>query len=510
MRILLGLVLCFSVGLSYGATVPLRKLTNSEQGRRLASDLKAVEIYRDGLETTTSFAVGRTNLFTKTKLSDGTLPVRNDKESLWQAWKSYLDYYMALDAIERYHHDALLLSGKQRQQSFAIGYAAFLAKYRFGLELIDAAKTNPLLDTILNDAVPELGLPAGTYGKMKFRLLNVAIATEFAAKEVLYKTMKDGAPENLAKTIDTDSSFIWRMGRGQGEVLTAKNALKVLQKTGNTAWLPVQTGVAEWMGDTKVYRKDRSLISSSQLEDLVPRLQPGDVFLIRHEWYLSNIGLPGFWPHAALYIGTAEERRQFFDDPEVIAWAKEQKAENFEALLKASSPVAYQRSLELDEKKHAPRVLEAISEGVSFTAIQHAGDADSMVVLRPKVSKKEKAVALLRAFHYAGRPYDFNFDFATDAELVCSELVYKSYEPDQTMHGLRLPLVTMLGRLLLPPNEIVRQFDSQYGTSDAQFDFVTFLDGYEREGKAKEATVDEFRQSWRRPKWHVLVQEARK
>ena len=112
----------------------------------------------------------------------------------------------------------------------------------------------------------------------------------------------------------------------------------------------------------------------------------------------------------------------------------------------------------------------------------------------------------MRAFHYAGRPYDFNFDFATDSELVCTELVYKSYEPATGMRGLNLPLEEMLGRKLLPANLIAKQFDEQYGTPAAQFEFIAFLDGNERAGKAGESDLKEFRQSWRRPKWNILVQ----
>jgi len=36
---------------------------------------------------------------------------------------------------------------------------------------------------------------------------------------------------------------------------------------------------------------------------------------------------------------------------------------------------------------------------------------------------------------------------------------------------------------------------------------VTFLDGFERGRKAVEADLEQFRQSWRRPKWHVLTQK---
>jgi hypothetical protein len=66
---------------------------------------------------------------------------------------------------------------------------------------------------------------------------------------------------------------------------------------------------------------------------------------------------------------------------------------------------------------------------------------------------------VLRAFHYSGRPYDFQFDFVTDAEIVCSELVFKAYEPSDGFPGLRLPFSEMMGRKLMPPNEMARIFD---------------------------------------------------
>jgi hypothetical protein len=153
------------------------------------------------------------------------------------------------------------------------------------------------------------------------------------------------------------------------------------------------------------------------------------------------------------------------------------------------------------------RIIEAISEGVSLTTLEHSADCDSIAVLRPRLSKPEKAQAIVRAFHYTGRPYDFNFDFATDAELVCTELVYKSYEPANGFTGLKFPLTEMLGRKLLPANEMARQFDSQQGTAEQQFDLVIFLDGQERKRNAVEGTLTDFRSSWQRPKWHVITQK---
>jgi hypothetical protein len=116
-------------------------------------------------------------------------------------------------------------------------------------------------------------------------------------------------------------------------------------------------------------------------------------------------------------------------------------------------------------------------------------------------------MALGRAFGYAGRPYDFNFDFRTDTALVCSELVYKAYQPDPGRPGLTWPLAEVLGRPVLAPNAIVAAFDATYGTPAQQLDLVRFLDGDEAAGQAVEATLAAFRQSWRRPKWRVSAWE---
>lgn len=488
---------------------PLHQMSRARQSERIAADMRLVAVYRLGLSNTLAFIGRQTNLFPGVKSSEPRLPRREEKEVLWQAWRSYLDYLLALDALDAHHEGWWRLSGVRRETSFAVGHAAFLAKYRFGLEFAMLAERNPFLDTVLNEPVPEHGIEEDLYARLKLRFLNVITATDFGAQVILFRAMRDGAPDSLRAAMANDAGALLRHGRGTGELLTVKNALKVVRSAGDAAWFPVQAGVSEWMGDTKVLRKDRSLITSAQVDELRLKLQPGDVMLTRREWYLSNVGLPGFWPHAALYVGTATERRHFFADADVVAWVKARGivGGDFERLIAVRSTAAYSRSLKPDEQGHLPRVIEAMSEGVTFTTLEHSADADSLVVLRPMLPKLEKAVAILRAFHYAGRPYDFNFDFATDAELVCTELVFKAYEPARGVRGLNLPLEEMLGRQLLPANRIARQFDEQHGTTNAQFQFVAFLDGHERAGRAVEASEAEFRASWRRPKWHVVVKK---
>jgi len=509
-RILILMAASLSL-LSAEPVKPLRHLKPEERAERLAGDARNIQLHRDGLRAVIQYLDSREDLFPRVPVKNPRLLLREEKEAVWNAWQRLLDYLLALESLEQYHAQFARLKGAEKEDSFLISYAALLARYRGALEFIERADRNPELHKVLNDPVPELGLPGGTYASLKLKHLNIAIATQFTASEALLKTFNGNRQPGLRQAISSDADYIWRAGMGKGEILTAKNALKMIQDGGQTAWLPVQTGVSEWMGHTKVYRPKDCLITPAQIQKIQTSLEPGDVLLERREWYLSNIGLPGFWSHAALYIGTPGERLAFFGDEQTRNWVKQQgeASGSLERLLISTCPPAGLRQFtnQLPSASEPIRIIEAIGEGVSFKSLEHSAACDSLVVLRPRLSRREKALALFRAFHYAGRPYDFNFDFSTDAELVCTELVYKSYEPSSGCVGLKFPLVEMLGRKVTPANELARQFDVQFGTAEQQFDMVVFLDGREKQKTAVASPVDEFRQTWKRPKWHVFVQE---
>ena len=489
----------------------LARLDTPALSARQQIDLRSVQIYRDGLQRTLAYMQTRPDLFPSQRIEKRIMPDARKTEVL-NLWKSLLDYQLALEALERYHNDFYQLRAKvQRERSLLLTYAAHLARYRFAMDFIERSENDPELSKILNEPVADLGLAKGSYDRFKLHFLNAGVATQFAALSVLYKGSGHQAQADLAYKLEADRSRIWEFGRGKGSAMTVVNAFSALRGATLSAVFPAQAGISEWMGDNKVLRQNLALISAAQITAMIPKLLPGDVMLQRREWYISNVGLPGFWSHAALYIGSAQERRAYFDDPEVRTWVKQQGIVDgdFEKLLMQRHPSAYATSLAMQEHEHTPRVLEAISEGVSFTTLEHSAAADSLVALRPRLSKREQAFALLRAFGYAGRPYDFDFDFQTDASLVCTELVYKAYEPAQEFKGLRMQPQEIVGRLAIPANDIARDFDREYQTPQQQWDMVLFLDGQERKKRAVEANVDTFRASWQRPKWHILLQSAK-
>jgi hypothetical protein len=475
---------------------------------QLSNDQQVVKIQRKGLADTLRYMRLNTHLFPLTKGSKDRLVSRQQRQQILTTWVSFLDRLMILDAISQSYEDFKKHQDKRiGRMAFRTAYSAFLARYRHVLDFLEITERNPQFHTILNEPIPELGLEQGTYADVKYHYLHVAIATEFTRLALNYRIFGKQPGFSLNQGIDEDQAKIWEYGRGKGITQTIKNGLQIVKDTSFKALFPLQKGVSEWMGDVRVRRQHQSLITIEQIRSLQHRLEPGDVLLERREWYLSNIGLPGFWPHAALFIGTPEQRLRYFQDPDIEAWLSQQgiSSGEFETLLKQRYPEAYATSLEAQEDNHQARVIEAISEGVVFTSLEHSADADSLAVLRPKLTKLDKAKAILQAFHYSGRPYDFNFDFLTDSELVCTELVYKAYEANGDKAGIRLPVVEILGRLATPANAIVKQFDSHYDSPQQQFDLIVFLDGNEKDRVAIESDLATFRQSWKRPKWHILT-----
>src|SRR5204863_4026558 len=95
--------------------------------------------------------------------SEAGIPARDARVAAWDAWKRFLDYQIALQELGRTNHDWWREQGTARSEKFALARAASLARYRAGLELIDGVEKDDTLRRMLDDAVPELGLPEGTY-----------------------------------------------------------------------------------------------------------------------------------------------------------------------------------------------------------------------------------------------------------------------------------------------------------------------------------------------------------
>lgn len=218
----------------------------------------------------------------------------------------------------------------------------------------------------------------------------------------------------------------------------------------DTVKLPIYglvKAVAEFLGDTRTRHPDPAL-SPAQLAELEGQLRPGDVILVRQDLYLSNAFLPGFWPHALIYLGPSKD------------WASLKLADGTELRADPAVRAALPRYEAAIDGRPA-RVIEAISEGVVFNSLEHAVQKDYVAVFRPELPEAAIAAAIRRAILFLDRPYDFDFDFASDDRIVCTELVYRAYDEELAFSATTkvpaLPgVVEVMGRYAMPANELAR------------------------------------------------------
>jgi hypothetical protein len=183
-------------------------LKGEDLAARIASDRKSVEIYRQGMQSVVEFMRSRPDLFPPAKLATLRTLNREASDEIWGAWKRFADYSVAVSSTRKFHGTALLLKDKRlKEDSFAVTYAAFLAHYRFAMEFIRMADNDEGLDVLLNDSVPELGLPKGSYAKLKLSVLNAARATEFGALNVTAAALP-GRSDDAAKAAEEDKAAI--------------------------------------------------------------------------------------------------------------------------------------------------------------------------------------------------------------------------------------------------------------------------------------------------------------
>jgi hypothetical protein len=432
-----------------------------------------------------------------------------ERARLREAWFQVFEPILATDEIKsRYggwYGLDYLKHARLHARGFALSFSALCAQVDAGLRLLVAIDEKPLLPVLFDEAMPQLGLPSRTFSGLREQLgrardlLLVPLGNEWYERWIAAHLTLDKELTPLLELLEPlRRSALSRVLTPTSEGV--ENKLDVMRSVLFQRWFPLQKNLAEWAGDTRVTKPDRRLISDAQLAELKRKLEPGDIILERRNWYLSNIGLPGFWPHAALFVGSQAQILEALNDAPDVKTALGDLNDRFtEKYPKAWASLAGQ-----DHQGRAHCVIEAVSEGVSSTSLEHSCAADYVAVLRPRATPLVKARAIERALAFWGRPYDFNFDFATDDQVVCSELVVKAYESGSEAPGLSVPYVELVGRRAVPPTELARHFRDHLGKPGQQFDFVYFLEGREAERHAVVADAAAFAKTCERPKWDIV------
>ena len=167
----------------------------------------------------------------------------------------------------------------------------------------------------------------------------------------------------------------------------------------------------------------------------------------------NNLFIPGYFGHVAIWLGTEVELR------ELGIWERLPEIE-----ARAREYLSYKGPSFKDSIRQGRYIIEALRPGVQMNTFDHFLDINDMAVFRPKnLTLEERVFTLEKAFMQAGKKYDFSFDVETDKTIVCSELVYVTFEK------FPWPTESSMGRYTINPDHV-----AELGMNENYFDIVMF------------------------------------
>ena len=364
-------------------------------------------------------------------------PAENEILAYWFA--RYLSIRQGLwdlinDCLASGDRHAHGLSDKEVWSHFVVGYSAACLLIRNDQQfLFDTAK-HSVLQRKFNEAFPEYRIPRKQYTtifsafvdggdalriydaihdakknrKMIEHLCDDPEVGELAKQLPEFETWLNPSKRTYLQRLMTYFSHKWRR---KGVVVLNNMLSRAVENVGRAA--------------SEIQLPLDKRVSIALREQMVEVLEPGDVLITRHDTAFTNLFLPGFWPHAALYVGTVEQRES----------------------------IGVQVSAETESKwcDHLC-VLEALKDGVRFRPITETLAVDNFLVLRPNLSVQDIKLGIERVVRHEGKLYNFDFDFFSSDRLVCSEVVYRAFDG---LGDLAFPLTERAGRHTLSPEDMV-------------------------------------------------------
>ena len=202
---------------------------------------------------------------------------------------------------------------------------------------------------------------------------------------------------------------------------TIQDSLNALNRT-------AVNGISELFGNTVglVEQRKGKLYQDKTAEQLIlSKLQPGDILLEKTPFRLTDKMIPGYWGHAAIWLGNQQELI------ELGLW---------------NTPIIqdYQQQIQNQQL-----LVEALRDGTKMNTLNHFLNIDDLVILRQKnITRQDKKQIIELTLRQIGKPYDFNYDVETTDKIVCSQLVYLAYT------HIEWPTDNIAGRYTISPDNI--------------------------------------------------------
>ncbi len=366
----------------------------------------------------------------------------SEDEKIREVYARYLHartaLYLSLEDLRKHLPRWHRATNPEAIQAFVLGWTAGCILMRAARYLVTEFYPAPALRKLLNEAEPRYGIPEGsldqiyrtaTHSRVLMRFLHAARFAERHAGQI--EALRN-LPEyvDILKLLDHEQAFIERQTRKHARTLLENRWNRLCGKPGLT-YRRIMWEIFETSGRAVAEMRNpfhRKRVTWKVRHQVAEVLQPGDILITRHDDALSNLFLPGFWPHSALLIGHTEQREALG-----IQVTTRQRL--------ASRP------------PHC--ILEAKKDGVRCRSLRETLRVDAFVLLRPRnLTPCDLKSVIERAFSHEGKLYDFSFDFTRADRLVCTEVIYRSFEG---VGDMSFSLQKRAGRFTLSAEDLLRQ-----------------------------------------------------
>ena len=302
-------------------------------------------------------------------------------------------------------------------RAFSVAFGAAEIIVRTGEYLIDLARDRNIIWRKLDEAELRYGLKRKSFTRLYRQLTSASKMYGFYRARDVFDGHKaiilSAAPKEISRILETLN--MPSASRGDHLARYRRFLRHSLKRRQLSAWKKMLFSAFEMTGsdiaDLKIPfvkpPQAAKRVTAEIITEIKQHLKPGDVFVTRHDDAMSNLFLPGFWPHSALWLGAEDAD-----------------------------------------------ILEAKKDGVLLRQIEETLQVDAFVILRPVLSSEDIEEALRRARTHSGKLYDFVFDFRTSDRLVCTEVIYRTY------HGIgdiEFDLIVQAGRHCLSAEELINQ-----------------------------------------------------
>jgi|GEM_PF-1929305 hypothetical protein len=396
-----------------------------------------------------------------------------EEDRLRGAWLEFLNYRsILLRLMARYESPLGVEKEADRERSLLLSFSSSILLHHMVGRVIVLSRNHTLAWRKFNEGDPAWGLKYDLLYSMMNHIgkkgTQEILQNALVDYRQLYPRLRRYKELLWVHQIIQDGFFFFR----ENSSILWKNRFEVfLKPIKDFFYKPyyyLAATISTWISEFQ-YRKSAPLITPELVDELLFQLQPGDLVLERRHFYLTNIVLPGYWPHVVMYVGTRKQIHELG----LLGNPKFQKIMAETEGKFGDTPTHY--------------FVDALTKGVSMTTQEKRLNLDSIAVLRPRVPLSVKKQAIWRALNYLGKPYDFEFDLFSADKIICSEVIYRAYGSH-----LNLQLTKIMGRMTLPPVNIANSFIKSRKEEDRPLDFVLFFKGVPQAKKAFSVNEDDF------------------